>query len=237
MLIDDDDIIEADVLFGESFDVGIRCFAIAESYLKDEYPWIAPNILGGVPQPIQETCDANFFAVRLSFSGLESNGMENFWKPFEDRIGRNQFISDNDKFQILKACCIQDAAKFADSSIWRVDPSIEDFKQLAEALRTNFQPNHAAEAPASSDPHLMPVSIQFASEISVETALGIASPLIEEIAPLEAARLMIHEEALLAWEVEIEITPASKPRFATAVAPAQKVTPGSGDLMPLGTGA
>merc|ERR1712198_523693 len=86
------------------------------------------------------------------------------------------------------------------------------------------------------DPHLMPVSIQFASEISVETALGIASPLIEEIAPLEAARLMIHEEALLVWEVEIEISPASKLRFATAVAPAQKVTPGSGDLMPLGIG-
>ena len=63
MLIDDDDIIEADALFGESFDVGIRCLAIAESYLKDEYPWITPNIFGGVPQPIQETCDAIFFAL------------------------------------------------------------------------------------------------------------------------------------------------------------------------------
>ena len=233
MIFDDFYIIDADAKLDDTYEIGLRSLLEAEEYLTKEYPEVPQTSDVGVQKQVQEECKAMYFALRLSFSGLESNGMENFWKPFEDRIGRNQFISDCDKFQILKACCIQDAAKFADSSIWRVDPSIEDFKQLAEALRTNFQPNHAAEAPASSDLHLMPVSIQFASEISVETALGIASPLIEEIAPLEAARLMIHEEALLAWEVEIEITPASRPRIAIAVAPAQKVTPGSGDLMPL----
>ena len=81
----------------------------------------------------------------------------------------------------------------------------------------------------------MPVSIQFASETSAELALEIASPLIEEFAPLEAASVMIHEDDLFTLEVEIEITPASKPEPATAVAQAEEITLGSGDVQPLWT--
>ena len=235
MIFDDFEIIDADAKLDDTYEIGLRSLLEAEEYLTKEYPEVPQTSDVGVQKQVQEECKAMYFALRLSFTGLESNGMDEFWKTFEDRIGRNQFISNSDKFKILKACCIQDAAEFADSDIWRVDPSIDDFRQLAEELHTHFQTDHAAEAHASSVPQLMPVSIQFASETSAELALEIASPLIEEFAPLEAASVMIHEDDLFTLEVEIEITPASKPEPATAVAQAEEITLGSGDVQPLWT--
>ena len=131
-------------------------------------------------------------ACELLLSGTNPQETEQFWESFEEKIGQNLNISSNNKYEILKACCIQDAAQFADSNIWKKNLPVDDFTQLSEALKSNFSPKfalhsanqHSLEAPAPTETvtafHTMPAFSAQAHEIIEvqEKAKAIDHPLI-----------------------------------------------------------
>ena len=189
----DDEIMEADILLDTWQRIAMKSISSARRHMAEEHPSIE------IPRGAQrnkklqnEICTAKWRAHELSLSGTNPLEMEQFWESFDEKIGQNLNISSNLKFELLKACCIQDAAQFADSDIWRKDLPVDDFTQLSEALKSNFSPKfalhsanqHSLEAPAPTELatafHTTPAFSVQACEIieEQEKAKAIDHPLI-----------------------------------------------------------
>ena len=176
-LMDDEEIMEADILLDSLVDEAINSFVDAREYLEEIFPHTAslPN-MGRLTSEHRAIIDAKFEASQLSLSGCNPELDKQFWMSFDDKIAKKN-ISSKDKFEILKACCIAEAASFADSDVWRNDHSNDAFFQLAGALKLHFKPEpqneQVIEAPASekpvsrhSAPHSCTSPIQYGQEKS-----------------------------------------------------------------------
>ena len=176
-LMDNEEIMEADILLDSLVDEAINSFVDAREYLEEIFPHTAslPN-MGRLTSEHRAIIDVKFEASQLSLSGCNPELDKQFWMSFDDKIAKKN-ISNKDKFEILKACCIAEAASFADSDVWRNDHSNDAFFQLAGALKLHFKPEpqneQVIEAPASekpvshhSAPHSCTSPIQYGQEKS-----------------------------------------------------------------------
>ena len=214
-LMDDNDIIEADFLVDSFYEDEAReSIALAAQHMTEEHPAIKfSDEPGEITREMKEIHSAKIAAIDLSLSGTDPTELELFWKTFERRIGGNQYISSQDKFEILKACCIQEAADFTDSLVWHKDPSADRYLELKEALRAHFTPkssmhctqNMKMEAPAFIETETAKQTnrIQYAQENSKEVVSEEARSVIPEVALAKKAIVMIQDESFQVNEISM----------------------------------
>ena len=196
-LMDDEETCEADILLDKLESQAMKSVFNAAQHLEDEHPSTAFSLSIEKDAISEANHQAKVIALSLFFTGKDRGKMNEFWKSFESEIGNNKFVADQDKFDMLKACCIEDAASFADTEDWRKDPHGDPYTQLSGALKTHFatkpELSFAQILPNLSQEQKMDCVIYFAQLDSETVVCAVTAPIAHTAAATANATISIAE--------------------------------------------
>ena len=196
-LMDNEETCEADILLDKLESQAMKSVFNAAQHLQDEYPSTTFSLSIEKDAVSEASHRAKLIAQSLFFTGKNRGKMNEFWKSFESEIGNNKFVADQDKFDMLKACCIEDAASFADTEDWQKDPHGDPYTQLSGALKTHFatkpELSFAQILPNLSQEQKMDCGIYFAQLDSEAVLYAVTAPIAHTAAATANATISIAE--------------------------------------------